>query len=492
MEQVAVKFPKLGLEFPITREAFVIGDFAIYWYAIFIAVGAILAVIYAMINAKKYGINPDKLLDLGIVGLIFGIIGARLYYVIFNIENYKNFADIINIRDGGLAIYGGLILGVVSAFIASRINKTRFLPSLDIAAGGFLIGQALGRWGNFVNQEAFGVNTDSIFGMYSAKTQTYLESVAADLYFDQGIMIDPSKPVHPCFLYESVWCIIGFLLILLYRKHRKFDGELILFYAAWYGSGRALIEGIRTDSLMIGPFRVSQLVSIIIAVLAVAAIIMLRIKISKKRTEDPDYLKLYVDTEESRAQFMDDDETVIKKAEELLTDAEHTLDSAQHNLNLILNPNGAPEKKEDDSQNELENLATEMQEPEKILELIEKQIELTLTQAMMASTLLERFEKEQDSEPEQQVSEIEPDAEGEDESEEELDFKDKLSIVAEQIASTYDYIYEYFDLINQVKNRLSEPKQQETEAEIKEQEEISEPLPNEEDEMDIPSPHANK
>ena len=152
METVAVAFPKLNLEFNISRVAFTIGEFSVYWYAIFIAVGTILAVIYSMTQAKKYGIDSDKLMDIGIVAILVGIVGARAYYVIFNLDSYSSFAQMINIRDGGLAIYGGLIFGILAAFIVSRINKCRFIPSLDIAAGGFFIGQAIGRWGNFVNQ----------------------------------------------------------------------------------------------------------------------------------------------------------------------------------------------------------------------------------------------------------------------------------------------------------------------------------------------------
>lgn len=500
MEQVAVQFPKLGLNFTISREAFVIGDFAVYWYAILIAVGALLAVIYAMTQAKKYGIDPDKLLDLGIVGLFFGIIGARLYYVLFNIENYTSLAQVFNIRDGGLAIYGGLILGVLSAFIASRINKTRFLPSLDIAAGGFLIGQAIGRWGNFVNQEAFGTNTDSIFGMYSEKTQEYLESVGWEL-FKQGIDIDPSAPVHPCFLYESVWCIVGFLLVLLYRKFRKFDGEIILFYAAWYGSGRAFIEGLRTDSLMIGNFRVSQILSIAIAAAAVITIITLRIRISKKRIDDPDYLKLYVDTEESRAQFMLSDEAALIRAEEYLSNANSTLAEAEKHLNLIVMDGGdvvsSNEQDSDEelssSQSSLEELATELSDPEKVLELIDKQIELALMQISMASTLLDRFVENDKSADDAESQESEQDDIPDEDKP--TDISERIAIACEQIESSREYIGECFEVISSVKERLElealqeEPQQNEQEEPL---EEVHDSVSDEADEMDIPSPHANK
>lgn len=494
MEQVKVEFPKLGLELDITREAFVIGDFAVYWYAILIAVGAILAVIYGMTQAKKYGINPDKLLDLGIVGLFFGIIGARLYYVLFNIENYKSFADVINIRDGGLAIYGGLILGVVSAFIASRVNKCRFRPCLDLAAGGFLIGQAIGRWGNFVNQEAFGTNTDSLFGMYSEKTQEYLTSIAADMYFDQGVMVNPSEPVHPCFLYESVWCILGFLILLAYKNYRKFDGELMLFYAAWYGTGRALIEGIRTDSLMIGPFRVSQLLSILIAVAAVAAIIALRVIITKKRKEDPDFLKLYVDTDESKEQFMESDEVVIEKAEGYLFKAFETLQSAEHSLSRI-----SSDKIDSEVASDLEELAESMQTADETILIVNKKIELALEEVTLASTLLERFESDEVVDPDELIDEDEL-SEDLDEDEDEAEFKDvgvqEIAVdLTAQIESVKEYIDECYEIIDSVKEQMAlEGQAEETSEEEGDEEtrEIHDTVTDEADELDLPSPNDNK
>ena len=503
MDQVAVQFPKLGLNFTISREAFFIGDFAVYWYAILIAVGALLAVIYAISQAKKYGIDPDKLLDLGLVGIVFGIVGARLYYVLFNIESYTSFSQIINIRDGGLAIYGGLILGVVSAFITSRITKTRFLPSLDIAAGAFFIGQAIGRWGNFVNQEAFGTNTNSIFGMFSESTQEYLKSVSWELFL-QGVDVDPSAPVHPCFLYESVWCIIGFLIILFYRKHRKFDGEIILFYAAWYGSGRAFIEGLRTDSLMIGGFRVSQVLSIAIAISAIVAIIALRIRISKKRVDDPDYLKLYADTEESKAQFMLSDDAALSACEEHLAEAKATLSEAEKKLNLIILDGGEQDLSAEISDpdiesapNSLEELSSEFAEPQKIVELCEKQIEVALVRLGMASTLLERFDESAADDEQSEIENEDEDTEGKISQDENYsdDLSDKISSALEQIRALFEYIDECHETISKVRERLAlEANMQEQQENEPEEpiEEVHDSVIDEADEIDIPSPHANK
>ncbi len=476
MEKVLVEFPKLGLQFNVTREAFMIGDFAIYWYAILIAVGAILAIIYAITNAKKYGINPDKLIDVAIFALVFGIIGARLYYVVFNLESYTSFADVINIRDGGLAIYGGLIVGILTGFIVCKINKTKFLPALDIAAGGFFIGQAIGRWGNFVNQEAFGVNTNSIFGMYSESTESYLSSVGWEL-FKQGVEVDPTKPVHPCFLYESIWCAIGFLVILLYRKHRKFDGEIFLFYAAWYGTGRAFIEGLRTDSLMVGHFRVSQVLSIAAAVLAVIVIAALRIKIAKQRKANPDYLMLYADTKESKAQFAEAPEALLQKAEVLLIEAENTLNDAERNISRLCGEAKASEN--------LEELANELMTEEEALALADKQLELVLTKISLATSIIDEVYEGENSEIDEEIDEDEVEAVAEAES--------KLDEIKQEIEDTREYLNECFGLINAAREQLEKESEPETE-EIEEREahEILDTVIDEGEEVSESSPNESK
>lgn len=484
MDTVAVSFPYLNLNFNITREAFVIGDFAIYWYAVIIAVGAVLAVIYGMTQAKKYGVNSDKLIDLAIVALFFGIVGARLYYVLFNLENYKSLADIINLRDGGLGIYGGLILGVLAAFVTSRINKTRFLPCLDLAAGGFFIGQAIGRWGNFVNQEAFGTNTNSIFGMYSEKTQEYLSQNAWEL-FKAGIEVDPSAPVHPCFLYESVWCAIGFaVIILFYRHHRKFDGELMLFYAAWYGVGRAVIEGLRTDSLMIGPFRVSQLLSLILALSAVVAIVLIRLSIAKKRAENPEFLQLYVETEESKRQFMEDPIVVAQKAETLLSECTATLDSAEKTLENVFEMPKASEN--------LEQLANEMNTPEETILLVEKQIDLVYAKLSLVSSMVEEYIVTEQTEPiTEEDGEIISDFEDDAESADTLDAR--IDGAKEAIESARDYISELSESISFIKEGCSQNDEDtpEMSGAQREEHEILDTV-EDEDEIDIPSPNESK
>ena len=494
MEEYVVEFPKLNLNFTLTREAFMIGDFAVYWYAVLIAVGTILAVVYGITQAKKYGVNSDKLLDLAIVGIIFGIIGARTYYVIFNFDTYDSFWDMVNIRDGGLAIYGGIICGPLAAFIASRINKTRFLPCLDLCAGGFLIGQAIGRWGNFVNQEAFGTNTDSIFGMYSSKTEAYLSDVGWEL-FKEGIEVNPSEPVHPCFLYESVLCLVGFLIIVLvYRHIRKFDGEIFLFYTAWYGLGRSIIEGLRTDSLMIGPFRVSQLLGASVCVLSVAAIVAIRIYISKKRKENPEFLMLYADTEESKRQFMDDDATVIEKAEVLILEAEDALLKSEQKLSgLYFDDNHA--EVDTEGEDELERLDDELTTPEQILELSEKFVDLALSKLHIASCLLERFGSDDEEETnlaEQELLEEEDESTEAIEAEESNDTAQRSEEISESIASTREFIAELKEIIEAQKLLLESKDEAEEEKEPEENIEIIDTVSDEADELDEPNPNANK
>ncbi|HIX11991.1 MAG TPA: prolipoprotein diacylglyceryl transferase [Candidatus Anaerofilum faecale] len=272
-----VEFPGLGLEFDISRVAFYIGSVPIYWYGIVIGLGFALALVFAFANAKRFGIDADRMSDVIILTTICAVLCARAYYVIFAPFEYQSFWDMINIRDGGLAIYGGVIGAVIFGILFSKWRKVPVLPMLDLAAMGFLIGQGLGRWGNFFNQEAFGTNTTLPWGMHSDGTAAYLSGVQSTLAA-QGITVDPSMPVHPTFLYESIWCLLGFVLLALYIPRRRFHGEIALMYAAWYGAERCLVEGLRTDSLMLGGVRISQLVAGVSVVAALALLICLRRK----------------------------------------------------------------------------------------------------------------------------------------------------------------------------------------------------------------------
>ncbi len=292
----SVAFPKLGLEFEFNPVAFSIGDIHVAWYGILIAAGILLAMVFAMTQCKKFGIIADKLMNAALGGVIGGIIGARAYYVIFTWDQYKDdLSSIFKTWEGGMAIYGGLIGGLVVGLLVAKISKIRIRPALDITSMGFLIGQSIGRWGNFINVEAFGGNTDLPWGMTSPSITAYLQEHYSELSA-LGMNVDSTAPVHPCFLYESLWCALGFLLLFLYRKHRKFDGEIFLMYSVWYGAGRFVIEGLRTDSLTIGTIRVSQLLA---GLVVVAGVILWLVITSRIRTRhDPEYLKLYVNTDD--------------------------------------------------------------------------------------------------------------------------------------------------------------------------------------------------
>lgn len=259
-------------------------NITIRWYGAIIAFGFLLAVLFGGRMAYKWKISLDKMLDVLIYGTIFGIIGARLYYCIFKWELYKdNPLDIFAIWEGGLAIYGGIIGGLGAAYVVCKVRKMNFWNLLDMASMSLLIGQGIGRWGNFANQEAFGTNTDLPWGMWSSKVATYIMG-HQDEFAANGITMDPNKAVHPTFLYESIWCLLGFfVLYLICQKFRKFSGQIFLCYGVWYGLERAVVEGLRTDSLYIAgtTLRVSQVLSAALALACLVALIVLLIKYTK-------------------------------------------------------------------------------------------------------------------------------------------------------------------------------------------------------------------
>ena len=299
MEQTAntVSFPGLGLDFEVNRVAFSIGDLPVYWYGILIALGFILAILYVSRRAREFGVDADRMLDVILGGAIGGIVGARAYYVILQWDYYgQNLSQIFNTRSGGMAIYGGLIGGVLIGLLMCKIRRVKFMPALDLVVGGFLIGQGIGRWGNFVNIEAFGANTSLPWGMSSSVITDYLTQHEAELEAI-GMDIDPNMPVHPTFLYESLWCLLGFAFIAWYTRRRKFDGELTLLYMMWYGAGRAVIEGLRTDSLMI-PGTLLRASQVLAAAMVVVAAIIWIVKTSKVKKVGG--RQLFVDSEQGQ------------------------------------------------------------------------------------------------------------------------------------------------------------------------------------------------
>ena len=266
-------------------------DFNIYWYGFLIALGILLAMIYGFRKMKSFGIDSDRATDAVIGGLVGAILGARLYYILFNSE--MSISDFFDFRQGGLAIYGGIIGALLVGGIIAKLRKLKLTALLDVVAPCFLIGQAVGRWGNFFNQEAFGTNTDLPWGMMSYKTMNFIAEND-----NLGGTLSVYAPVHPCFLYESLWCILGFVLIHLYMKHRKFDGELFLMYIGWYGLGRFFIESVRTDSLYLANIKVSQLLAALCFVASIVLIIVFR-GIFRRRG---DY-KFFYETEISKRQL---------------------------------------------------------------------------------------------------------------------------------------------------------------------------------------------
>lgn len=269
-----VEFPGLGLEFTLNRVAFTLFGMPIYWYGILIAVGMLLALLFAFHYARSFGVDADRMVDVVLVSTVFAVLGGRAFYVAMAPFAYGSFWEMLDIRQGGLAIYGAVIGAFASAYFVCRWRKVPVLPMFDLAALGFLIGQGIGRWGNFVNQEAFGTNTTLPWGMYSDGTYAYLSGMR-DTLAAQGVAVDPALPVHPTFFYESVWCLLGFFLLWAYLKRRTFHGEIILLYIVWYGAERFFVEGLRTDSLMLGRFRVSQLIAAVSVLAALAAWLVL-------------------------------------------------------------------------------------------------------------------------------------------------------------------------------------------------------------------------
>ncbi|MBE6804511.1 MAG: prolipoprotein diacylglyceryl transferase [Ruminococcaceae bacterium] len=294
-----VSFPGLNLDLNVYEnlvEFTIPGwdiDITIKFYGVIIAFGFILAVLFGGRMAYKWKMSIDKMLDVLIWGTLGGIIGARLYYVIFQWDNYKgDLLSIFKIWEGGLAIYGGIIGGLLAAYFVCKKVDLPFLKLLDLAGMSLLIGQGIGRWGNFTNQEAFGVNTDLPWGMTSEKIDAYINAHYSDLA-SSGIVMESGSPVHPTFLYESIWCLLGFLVLyIVCKKFHKFDGQLILGYGIIYGLERAVVEGLRTDSLYIGTsnIRVSQLVSL---ALVVSCALLTIVKLIQVKQEKEAVVKAY-------------------------------------------------------------------------------------------------------------------------------------------------------------------------------------------------------
>ena len=269
-----VSFPGLGIEpFHMDRIAFSLFGIDVNWYGLIITCGMILAVLYALWHAKHEGVKSDDIIDLALALIFCGVIGARLYYVIMEFDQYLvtggtfwenvggTLYNIIAIWNGGLAIYGGIIAGFLAAMVVARAKRIPFPVIADIAGPAVMVGQIIGRWGNFVNVEAYGAETTLPWRM-------------GVLYsFNDGASFISETFVHPTFIYESLWNLVGLILITWLYKKKKFHGQMFLTYMTWYGFGRMLIEGLRADSLYVGSIRISQLVGLVTFVVGAALLI---------------------------------------------------------------------------------------------------------------------------------------------------------------------------------------------------------------------------
>jgi len=264
-------FPHLGIQIEhLSRVIFQIFGYDVYWYGVIIASGVLIALAFAIREAKRTGQNAENYVDIALFGVIFSVIGARLYYVLFSWELYIDEPlKIFALREGGLAIYGGIIAGVITVIVYTKIKKLNFWLVADTAAPSLILGQIIGRWGNFFNREAFGGYTDNIFAMRYLKQQ--VNNIAPSV-LKNTITVNGTEyiQVHPTFLYESVWNIGVLIILLIMRKNKKFDGQIFGFYLLGYACGRVWIEGLRTDQLKIGHFAVSQILSAVLIFVAFA------------------------------------------------------------------------------------------------------------------------------------------------------------------------------------------------------------------------------
>ncbi len=276
---MSIRFPNLGIVLSNVGKSIHIGSFEIAFYGLVITFGMICGVLIAMHLAKKTGQNPDNYFDLAIIAIIASVIGARVYYVIFAWEDMfkDNPIQVFNIRNGGLAIYGGVITAIITTFIFTKVKKLKFSLFCDTAGCGLVLGQIIGRWGNFFNRECFGEYTDSFLAM-QLPVSAVRQNEITELMWDNLAVIDGVEyiQVHPTFLYESLWNLCVLIIMLVLIKKKSFDGEVFLFYLAGYGIGRFLIEGLRTDQLKLGHtgIAVSQMLGIIMFIFATLAIVI--------------------------------------------------------------------------------------------------------------------------------------------------------------------------------------------------------------------------
>ena len=331
MEHITkISFPGLGIDpFSISNVAFTILGIDIYWYAIIITFGMVCAVAYATLQSKKIGVTFDDICDFALWTIPIGIIGARLYYVLTSLEKYDSLGDALNIRDGGLAIYGGILAGAATVFVVSKVKKIDFLALADCVAPGVLLAQGIGRWGNFMNGEAFGGLSDGFLRMGIDNYLSWKTFGVAEMVY-----------VHPTFLYESLWNLLGVLLVYLFSRyiHKKYDGQLFIMTFGWYGLGRMFIEGLRMDSLMTSIFGIEFRTSQVLAATIFTICLALYIYFAIKKPTKPLFQKELVEAaasneqeenadeiEEIEEDFVDEAEDLFEESTEYIEDAEESI-----------------------------------------------------------------------------------------------------------------------------------------------------------------------
>lgn len=280
-----ISFPNLGIYLENVGKSISIFGFEIAYYGMIIALGVVAGIMIAALIAKKTGQNPETYYDLAMYAVVLSVIGARIYYVVFSWDYYKdNLLSIFNLRQGGLAIYGGVIAAIITTFVFSKVKKVSFGLLADTAGPGLILGQIIGRWGNFFNREAFGEYTDSLFAM-RLPVDAVRQSDITELMREHIEIVDGVSYIqaHPTFLYESLWNVCILTIMLIWWKYKKFDGEVFLIYLLGYGVGRFWIEGLRTDQLLLPGIGlpVSQVLAVIMAVFAIIAILYGRKKQKK-------------------------------------------------------------------------------------------------------------------------------------------------------------------------------------------------------------------
>ncbi len=333
---VTISFPGLGIDnFTVNKVAFSIGPFEIRWYALIIAFGLSLAVLYCWYRSKYEGISVDDLLDMVLFGVPCAIVGARLYYVLTTLSeyNYDSFLDVIAIWEGGIAIYGAIIAGGLTIFFVCRHKKIKFLKAFDMVAPAVMIGQIIGRWGNFFNGEAYGAEVAEGSLLYFIRMGLIpnIESRTQMHYF------------HPTFLYESLWNLVGFIIINALYKKKKFDGQVFFMYISWYGFGRMFIEGLRTDSLYVGVFRISQVIGFLCFVVGSVLLIYNLAKAHRSKLTAMDYDPAYPKFAHTATTAVDEYEDTVTEVEDDIEDNDEKTESesdSRERYQISKNDNG--------------------------------------------------------------------------------------------------------------------------------------------------------